>query len=170
MLVQNLVQLYIVLPWAFYSAGCGWRLVLINCERKILLAGWWLVLGWCERKILLTSCSEQSGLVHLHSYKNTICLRSRGPSLQAAAAGAAVATKPRNRRATGSRSTAPSRRDSPNRPPRLDTATEGHARTQATRPWLHQARLVAVLEVTLSPTMPNSSTDAHTTCAGLATA
>ena len=35
-------------------------LVLICCERKVLLAGWWLVLVWCERKILLAGCSEQS--------------------------------------------------------------------------------------------------------------
>jgi len=25
------------------SAGCGWWLLLIYCERKLLLAGWWLV-------------------------------------------------------------------------------------------------------------------------------
>jgi len=33
-------------------------LVLICCERKILLAGWWLMLVWCERKILLAGCSR----------------------------------------------------------------------------------------------------------------
>ena len=27
------------------SAGCGWWLVLICCERKILLADWWLMAG-----------------------------------------------------------------------------------------------------------------------------
>ena len=27
------------------SAGCSWWLVLICCERKVLLAGWWLVAG-----------------------------------------------------------------------------------------------------------------------------
>ena len=26
------------------SAGCSWWLVLICCERKVLIAGWWLVL------------------------------------------------------------------------------------------------------------------------------
>jgi len=31
----------------------GWWLVLICCERKVLLAGWWLVLIWCERKAML---------------------------------------------------------------------------------------------------------------------
>jgi len=32
----------------------GWLwLMLICCERKVLLAGWWLVLIWCERKALL---------------------------------------------------------------------------------------------------------------------
>ena len=29
------------------------EIILICCERKILLVGWWLVLIWCERKILL---------------------------------------------------------------------------------------------------------------------
>jgi len=24
---------------------CGWRLVLICCERKVLLAGWWPLAG-----------------------------------------------------------------------------------------------------------------------------
>jgi hypothetical protein len=32
--------------------SAGWWLVLICCERKILLASWWLVLNWCERKAL----------------------------------------------------------------------------------------------------------------------
>jgi len=35
-----------------YGALFGW-LVLICCERKVLLAGWWLVLIWCEKKTLL---------------------------------------------------------------------------------------------------------------------
>jgi len=36
------------------SAGCGWWLVLIYCEKKVLLAdcGLWLVLIWCERNIV----------------------------------------------------------------------------------------------------------------------
>jgi len=51
---------------SLYSAGCGWWLVLICCERKVLLASWWLVLIWCERKILLlvanrTECWEALG-------------------------------------------------------------------------------------------------------------
>ena len=33
------------------SASCGRWLVLICCERKVLLAGWWLVLIWCERMV-----------------------------------------------------------------------------------------------------------------------
>jgi hypothetical protein len=37
------------------SRSAGWWLVLICCERKILLAGWWLMLKWCERKALLAS-------------------------------------------------------------------------------------------------------------------
>ena len=37
-----------------YSTGCGWWVVLIYCERKILLSGdRWLVLIWCEMKTLL---------------------------------------------------------------------------------------------------------------------
>jgi len=28
-----------------YSLYCGWWLVLICCERKVLLAGWWLLAG-----------------------------------------------------------------------------------------------------------------------------
>jgi len=44
----------------------GWLwLVLICCEKKVLLAGWWLVLVWYERKILLVGCSEQSDQNHL---------------------------------------------------------------------------------------------------------
>jgi len=27
------------------SSGCGWWLVLICCERKVLLDGWWLAAG-----------------------------------------------------------------------------------------------------------------------------
>ena len=42
------------------SPCCSWWLVLICCERKLLLVGWWLVLVWYERKILLASYSEQS--------------------------------------------------------------------------------------------------------------
>jgi len=42
----------------FILLGWSW-VVLIYCERKVLLAGWWLVLVWCERKILLADCSEQ---------------------------------------------------------------------------------------------------------------
>jgi len=34
------------------SAGCSWWLVLICCEKKILLAGWWLVLIWCEKNTI----------------------------------------------------------------------------------------------------------------------
>jgi len=33
------------------------EIILIGCERKILLVGWWLVLIWCERKILLLVAS-----------------------------------------------------------------------------------------------------------------
>ena len=36
----------------------GWWLVLICCERKILLGVWWLVLIWCERKALLLVVSR----------------------------------------------------------------------------------------------------------------
>ena len=39
------------------SAGWCWWLVLIFCERKVLLAGW-LVLILCEREIPLAGCSE----------------------------------------------------------------------------------------------------------------
>jgi len=42
------------------SAGCGRWLVLICCEKKILLAGWWLVLIWYKKKTLLAGCSEQT--------------------------------------------------------------------------------------------------------------
>ena len=28
-----------------YSAGCGWWLVLVYCERELLLTGWRLVAG-----------------------------------------------------------------------------------------------------------------------------
>jgi len=37
------------------SAGCGWWLVLIYCEKKVLLAdcGLWLVLIWCERNTVV---------------------------------------------------------------------------------------------------------------------
>jgi len=45
-------------PNPLCSAGCGWWLVLICCERKVLLAGWWLVLIWCERKVLLLATSR----------------------------------------------------------------------------------------------------------------
>ena len=40
------------------SAGCGRWLMLIYCERKVLLAGcgWWLMLICCERKVLLAGC------------------------------------------------------------------------------------------------------------------
>ena len=38
--------------WLWLVAG-GWWLVLICCERKVLLTGWWLVLIWCERKVPL---------------------------------------------------------------------------------------------------------------------
>ena len=34
------------------------EIILICCERKILLVGWWLVLIWCERKILLLVASR----------------------------------------------------------------------------------------------------------------
>ena len=40
------------------SAGCGWWLLLIYCERKLLLAGAYAV--WCERKILLASAGAAS--------------------------------------------------------------------------------------------------------------
>jgi len=40
----------------YCSLYYGWWLVLICCERKVLLTGWWLVLVWCERKIILASC------------------------------------------------------------------------------------------------------------------
>jgi len=33
-------------------------LVLICCEKKVLLDGWRLVLVWCVRKILLAGCSR----------------------------------------------------------------------------------------------------------------
>jgi len=33
-------------------AGCGWWIVLIYCERKLLLIDWWLVLVQCEKKTL----------------------------------------------------------------------------------------------------------------------
>ena len=33
-------------------------MVLIYCERKILLVGWWLVLIWYERKVLLLVASK----------------------------------------------------------------------------------------------------------------
>jgi hypothetical protein len=32
-------------PHLFRSAGCGWWLVLVCYERKLLLNGWWLVSG-----------------------------------------------------------------------------------------------------------------------------
>ena len=37
------------------SAGYAWWLVLICCERKVLLVGWcwWLMLIWCERRWLM---------------------------------------------------------------------------------------------------------------------
>jgi len=39
--------------WLWLVAG-GWWLMLIYCERKILLSGdRWLVLIWCEMKTLL---------------------------------------------------------------------------------------------------------------------
>jgi len=40
------------------------RLVLICCERKVLLTGWWLVLIWCERKTMLAGwlTSQQNRL------------------------------------------------------------------------------------------------------------
>jgi len=34
------------------SADCGWWLVLVCCERKLLLAGWWLVLVWWEKNTI----------------------------------------------------------------------------------------------------------------------
>jgi len=59
-LSPDLKVVFLVKTLALCSAGwCRW-LVLIFCERKILLAGscWWLVLVSCERKILLAGCSE----------------------------------------------------------------------------------------------------------------
>ena len=41
----------------------GWLwLMLICCERKVLLDGWWLVLIWCERKALLLVANRTGGL------------------------------------------------------------------------------------------------------------
>jgi len=53
-----------------YSTGCGWWVVLICCERKILQADdRWLVLIWCERKILLThSLKITAGSVQISSF------------------------------------------------------------------------------------------------------
>ena len=46
--------------YSLCSLCCGWWLVLICCERKILLSRWWLLLVWCVRKTLLAGCSEKS--------------------------------------------------------------------------------------------------------------
>jgi len=35
---------------SLYLLCCSWWLVLICCERKLLMVGWWLLLVWCERK------------------------------------------------------------------------------------------------------------------------
>jgi len=37
--------LHVILSTTICSASCGWWLLLIYCERKILLAGWWLLAG-----------------------------------------------------------------------------------------------------------------------------
>jgi hypothetical protein len=48
--VAMAIRVYMLQVW---PRSAGWWLVLICCERKILLSGWWLVLNWCERKTLL---------------------------------------------------------------------------------------------------------------------
>ena len=48
----------------FILEVCDWWLVLICCERKVLLAGWWLVLIWCERKALLLLVASRTGTRH----------------------------------------------------------------------------------------------------------
>ena len=55
------------LAFSLCSAGCGWWLMLICCEKKLLLTDWWLVLIWCERKILLTDwwSNQQNRVISL---------------------------------------------------------------------------------------------------------
>ena len=38
------------------STSCGWWMVLVCYEKKLLLIGWWLMLVWYERKIVLAGC------------------------------------------------------------------------------------------------------------------
>ena len=52
-IVNVLAQHDYKIPTSLCSFGCGWWLVLICYERKVLLAVWWLVLIWYERKELL---------------------------------------------------------------------------------------------------------------------
>jgi len=58
--LMNSTNANLALIWTLFAVL--W-LVLIYCERKILLAGCWLMLVWCERKTLLAECSDQSDAV-----------------------------------------------------------------------------------------------------------
>jgi len=74
---------WLILVWWQDAARCslGFRftlfywLVLVCCERKLLLAGggWWLMLVWCERKILLAGAGAgQQNRVNMPSPRCTM--------------------------------------------------------------------------------------------------
>jgi hypothetical protein len=45
------------------ARSLGWWLMLIYCERKLLMVGWWLVLWYMRKVLMVDKQGKQSDIV-----------------------------------------------------------------------------------------------------------
>jgi len=67
MLARRLARLTFHGTHTLCSAGCGWWLVLICYEKKVLLVGWWLMTGANLHRVIGFSKKD---LLKIHSQDN----------------------------------------------------------------------------------------------------